>query len=93
MRSEIYEVVGPLHSGSCRCPYKMICLASFSSNIDMYIALQLPSPLRQWMDISHRPSDDFCGTTGFILALRDCLRLQRGGLLWAGHPCNPLLAL
>lgn len=44
------------------------------------------------MDISHRPQDDFCGVTGFILALRDTLRLRPGGLLWAGHPCGPLLA-
>lgn len=47
--------------------------------------------LRQWMDLCHRPHDDFCGVIGFIVALRDVLRLKRGGMMWVGHPCNPLL--
>ena len=45
---------------------------------------------RQWYDLLHRGSDnDICGVSGFLLALRDTLRLRVGGLLWAGHPCNP----
>ena len=43
------------------------------------------------MDVSHREQDDFLSVKGFLLSIRDCLRLQPGGLLWAGHPCNPLL--
>ena len=42
------------------------------------------------MDLTHRAQDDFLSTKGFILSVRDVLRIQPGGLFWAGHPCNPL---
>lgn len=45
------------------------------------------------MDSAHRAQDDFLGVQGFLLAVRDVLRIKRGGLFWAGHPCNPLLDL
>ena len=43
------------------------------------------------MDLLHRPQDDFTSVRGFILSVRDTMRVKRGGLLWCGHPCNPLL--
>ncbi len=43
------------------------------------------------MDITHRAEDDFCSVRGFLLSVRDTLRIKRGGLLWCGHPCNPFL--
>lgn len=45
--------------------------------------------MRQWFDIAHRHEHDFCSVRGFLLAVRDCLRVKPGGLVWAGHPCNP----
>lgn len=69
-------------------------------NLDyiMMILVQYNNPsgtvmiiMRQWMDIQHRPQDDFMQVTGFTLAVRDVLRLRPGGLLWAGHPCGPSL--
>ena len=42
------------------------------------------------MDLTHRDQDDFLSTKGFLLSIRDVLRIQPGGLFWAGHPCNPL---
>lgn len=48
-------------------------------------SLALP---RQWFDWEGRGEDnDFLSTTGFLWALRDTLRLRRGGLLWGGLPC------
>ena len=48
---------------------------------------------RQWMDVLHRETDDFCSVRGFLLSIRDTLRIRKGGLLWCGHPCGPFLVL
>jgi hypothetical protein len=44
--------------------------------------------LRQWYDVAYRgPDNDFTSTTGFLIAIRDTLRLRPGALLWGGIPC------
>lgn len=45
----------------------------------------------QWMDILHRPGDDFTTVQGFLLSIRDTLRIRKGGLLWCWHPCGPFV--
>ena len=45
--------------------------------------------IRQWYDKVGRPdSNDLTSLTGFLVALRDTLRLRKGALLHGGHPCN-----
>ena len=44
------------------------------------------------MDFMHREQDDFCSVRGFLLSIRDTLRVKKGGMLWCGHPCGPFLA-
>lgn len=44
------------------------------------------------MDFMHRQQDDFCSVRGFVLSIRDTLRVKKGGMLWCGHPCGPFLA-
>lgn len=53
------------------------------------------SLLRQWYDLLYREGDqnNFLSVTGFLVALRDVLRVKRGGVVWIGHPCNPFLKL
>lgn len=44
--------------------------------------------LRQWYDWQGRGEvNDFRSTAGFLWAIRDTMRLRRGGLLWGGVPC------
>lgn len=72
-------------------PQFLIAELTFNLPID-FVFFFASWKLSQWMDISHRGyQDDFCETVGFLCALRDVLRLQRGALMWAGHPCNPFL--
>ena len=48
--------------------------------------------LRQWFDLLQRGEhNNFLSVEGFLVALRDTLRIKPGGLLWCGHPCNPFL--
>ncbi len=38
--------------------------------------------------------NDFTTVIGFMVALRDTLRVREGGLLHGGHPCNgPLVVI
>lgn len=47
---------------------------------------------RQWFDWEMRGDhNNFLTDTGFLVALRDTLRLRRGALLWGGVPCSSLL--
>ena len=59
---------------------------------------QLPrlAELRQWMDIlaelGRGTQNDLLSVEGWLLAVRETLRLKRGrGLFFAGHPCHPWL--
>ena len=50
--------------------------------------------LRQWMDIlaelGRGTQNDLLSVEGWLLAVRETLRLKRGrGLFFAGHPCHP----
>ena len=33
-------------------------------------------------------SNDLLSTLGFLTAVRDCCRVQEGGVVWAGVPCS-----
>ena len=68
-----------------------ILLVLHGSNLIFFQSLMIIMIMRQWMDLMHRPEDDFCSVQGFILAVRDTMRVKRGGLLWAGHPCSGFL--
>ena len=47
----------------------------------------------QSYDILQRDDiNDVLSIEGWFVALRDCLRLARGGLLWGGIPCNTCLS-
>ena len=84
------QVVLPLNSYLCTC--LQVC-----STLALILVLDVANYVgsnrfRQWMDIQHRPEDDFCSVQGFILSVRDTMRIKKGGLLWCGHPRNPFLA-
>ena len=57
--------------------------------------LQAPSPPRQWFDKDYRAGaqNDLTTLQGFVVAVKDCLRIKSGGLLHGGHPCNGCLGL
>ena len=47
---------------------------------------------RQWFEIEGRGlANDLASVPGFITALRDTMRIKRGGLLWLGLPCSSQL--
>ena len=49
--------------------------------------------LRQWFDVLHREGDcnNILSVPGFVVAVRDTLRIARGKVLWLGLPCNSCL--
>ena len=49
--------------------------------------------LRQWFDKVGRAGscNDLTTIEGLIVAIKDTLRIRRGGLMHGGHPCNGLL--
>ena len=84
LRKTIHEIVMPSTSSISAMYHKLPDLGSVGHCPVLFLYL------RQWMDLSHRPQDDFCSVKGFILAVRDVLRIEPGGLAWFGHPCNLL---
>ena len=52
-------------------------------------------PLRQWFDIDGRKGlgNDLTSLPGLLVAIRDLLRVKKGGLMHGGHPCNGSLGL
>ena len=59
--------------------------------VDMSM-LQLFGKLRQSYDALERGGhNDILSVEGFLVALRDTLRLKKGGTLWGGLPCSTLL--
>ena len=70
-----------------------ICFTMHGSPVMYYSSFEIiiMIDLRQWMDILHRADNDFTSVMGFILSVRDTMRIKKGGLLWAGHPCGPSL--
>ena len=49
--------------------------------------------LRQWFDCAGRSGaiNDLTTLEGLLVAIKDVLRVRRGGLVHAGHPCNGFL--
>lgn len=51
-------------------------------------------PSRQWFDCEHRGHmNDFTSLSGFIVAVRDVLRVKEGGYVHSGHPCGGSLGM
>lgn len=44
--------------------------------------------IRDYYDITSRETDDLLSPGGFLLAIRQTLRLKPGALLWGGVPCS-----
>lgn len=62
----------------------------YISSIRVYfLSLLIYRLMRQWYDREQRGAQNDLGTLqGFVIAVRDALRLFRGGLMHGGHPCN-----
>jgi len=71
------------------------------NNIYIYIILRVmclvkKSGLKQQIvrrkfDITESATQDLASDTGFLLALRNTLRLRPGAILWGGVPCSTFL--
>jgi hypothetical protein len=76
----------------CKSFSPQLFTTNISSHSPWNIFFKLFQRSRQWMDFMHRQQDDFCSVRGFVLSIRDTLRVKKGGMLWCGHPCGPFLA-
>ena len=47
--------------------------------------------VRRKFDITESATQDLASDTGFLLALRNTLRLRPGAILWGGVPCSTFL--
>jgi len=63
-------------------------LEMFSGEAELTSSFRRQKLKSQWYDVAYRgPDNDFTSTTGFLIAIRDTLRLRPGALLWGGIPC------
>ena len=106
-RSKRMEVARYLAQKSQIVPLKKKNQGPYSATIYIYIYIYIcftnsmqhlstlfPTWFRQWYDIVHRgASNDLTTICGFIVAIRDALRVRPGGLMHGGHPCGGFLAI
>ena len=73
----------------------LLCLASRLFPLYMLRSCIFPRS-RQWFDVlgagREEGSNDITSTTGFLVCIRDVLRIRSGGVLWGGVPCNRWLS-
>lgn len=80
--------LGSGNDSGCSWQRDLSLLELFSGSATLTATYRSHGARAQYYDWEARGAEnDFLSTVGFLWALRDTMRLQRGALLWGGLPC------